>query len=67
MLQIDNVVSMEMVKHSQVPKKTSLQLEEKILQLPLCSIVMQNYWVDMLKNGRDLLDQGNLKSDVIHK
>ena len=67
MLQIDTVVSMGMVKHSQVPKKTSLQLEEKILRLPLCSIVMQNYWVDMLKNGRDLLDQGNLKSDVIHK
>ena len=28
---------------------------------------MQNYKVDMLKMGRDLLDQGTLKSDVSHK
>ena len=44
-----------------------LQLKEKILQLLLCSIVMKNYWMDMLKNWWDFLDQGTLKSGVSHK
>ena len=45
----------------------SLQSKEKILQLLLCSIVMQNYWVGIFKNGRDLLDQETLKLSVSHK
>ena len=44
-----------------------LQLKENIFQLLLCSIVMQNYWVGMVKIGRDLLDQGALKLGVSHK
>ena len=43
-----------------------LQSKEKILQLLLCSIVIQNYWMVMLKNKQDLIDQGTLKSGVSH-
>ena len=44
-----------------------LQSKEKRLQLLLLSIVMQDYWIGMLKNGRDILDQGTLKLPVSHK
>ena len=60
---------LDMFKVLKIDRKLAifLQFKEKILQLLLCSTVLQNYWVGMLKNGRDLLDQGNLKSGVFHK
>ena len=40
----------------------------KYIQLLLCSIVMQNYWVGTLKNGRGLSHQRTLKSsEISHK
>ena len=60
---------LDMSKVLKIDRKLAifLQFKEKILQLLLCSTVLQNYWVGMLKNGRDLLDEGNLKSGVFQK
>ena len=63
------------------PEKGSLlrfsNIVTKLLQLPLCSIVMQNvhilywvpvmlvvtcFWVALVKNRRGILDHGTLKS-----
>ena len=62
---------MEVARYVQNTKNRKLvmflQSKEKILQLLLCSSVMKNYWMGMLKKGQDLLDQGTLKCGVSHK
>ena len=74
---------MKVAKHVQSTEKGSLlnfsNILKKLLQLFLCSIVMQNmqilyqapvmfvviyFWVAVVKNGGGLLDHGNLKSAV---
>ena len=75
---------MEVARHAQSTQNRKLaiflQLKEKILQLLLCSIVMQNiqifyevpvmfdvtcFWIVVVKNGCSVLDQGTLKSVYI--
>ena len=74
---------MKVARHVQSTKKGSLlnfsNALKKVLQLLLCSIVMQNiqilywvpvmfvvtyFWVAVVKNGCGLLDHGTLKSAV---
>ena len=74
---------MKVARHVQSNEKGSLSsfsnISKKLLQLLLCSIVMQNiqilcgvpvmfvvtyFWVAVIKNGRVLLDHGTLKSAV---
>ena len=74
---------MKVARHVQSNEKGSLSsfsnISKKLLQLLLCSIVMQNiqilywvpvmfvvtyFWVAVVKNGRGLLDHGTLKSAV---
>ena len=74
---------MKVARHVQSTKKGSLlnfsNILKKVLQLLLCSIVMQNiqilywvpvmfvityFWVAVAKNGCGLLDHGTLKSAV---
>ena len=74
---------MKVARHIQSNQKRKLIIFaiywEKVLQLLLCSIVMQNiqilywvpvmfvvtyFWVAVVKNGRGLLDHGTLKSAV---
>ena len=74
---------MKVARHVQSTKKGSLlnfsNILKKVLQLLLCSIVMQNiqilywvpvmfvvtyFWVAVVKNGHGLLDHGTLKSAV---
>ena len=74
---------MKVARHVQSTKKGSLlnfsNILKKVLQLLLCSIVMQNiqilywvpvmfvvtyFWVVVVKNGRGPLDHGTLKSAV---
>ena len=78
-----NQFLMKVARHVQSTKKGSLlnfsNILKKVLQLLLCSIVMQNiqildwvpvvfvvtyFWVAVFKNGRGLLDHGTLKSEV---
>ena len=73
----------KVARHVQSTKKGSLlnfsNVLKKVLQLLLCSIVMQNiqilywvpvmfvvtyFWVAVVKNGRGHLDLGTLKSAV---
>ena len=74
---------MKVTRHVQSTRKRKFVFEQyvkkKVLQLPLCSILMQNiqiiywvpamfvvtyFWVAVAKYGRDLLHHGTLKSAV---
>ena len=75
---------MEVATHAQSIQNRRLEkflqyVKKKVMQLLLCSTVMQNiqifdgvpvifvgtcFWVVVVKNGCDLLDQGTLKSAI---